>query len=126
MQKCLSIICKDNVFLYLGNRGYMFSDFTYSPWNQLGSCYKFDRKAVIDVFHELFVEKRWHGFRTSIRSLGNKIIFILLSISSMYRISTCCIHTCTWYKNTINSTCIKKTLSKKYNKLPIWAAYLVG
>lgn len=81
-------------------------------------------KAVIDVFHELFVEKRWHGFRTSIRSLGNKIIFILLSISSMYRISTCCIHTCTWYKNTINSTCIKKTLSKKYNKLPIWAAYL--
>lgn len=28
-------------------------------------------KAVIDVFHDLFVEKQWHGFRTSIRSLGN-------------------------------------------------------
>lgn len=81
-------------------------------------------KAVIDVFHHLVVEKQWHGFRTSIRSLSNKIIFIPLSISSMYRISTCYIHTCTWYKNTINSTCIKKTLSKKYNKLPIWTAYL--
>jgi len=75
-------------------------------------------KAVIDVFHDLFVEKQWHGFRTSIRSLGNKIIFILLSISSMYRISTCCIHTCTWYKNTINSTCIKKTLSKNTISCP--------
>jgi len=81
-------------------------------------------KAVIDVFHHLVVENQWHGFRTSIRSLSNKIIFIPLSISSMYRISTCCIHTCTWYKNTINSTCIKKTLNKKYNKLPIWTAYL--
>ncbi|KMP94795.1 hypothetical protein TU65_13145 [Bacillus wiedmannii] len=28
-------------------------------------------KAVIDVFHDLVVEKQWHGFRTNIRSLGN-------------------------------------------------------
>lgn len=52
-----------------------------------------------------------YGVRTNHWSLGNKILFISLPISSMYSISFDCIHTWIWCKNSNSTKHIKKTIS---------------